>query len=77
MAIIARRFAPEFKQDVVTLAHRSNAAFEELTSDFGISVRSLAPVDEAGRRRGWSDGGPLDGGQDAALALRRRLRLFG
>ena len=56
---MARRFPAEFKRDVVTVARRSDATYEELASDFQISVRSLVPVDEAGGRRGWSDGGAV------------------
>ncbi len=38
---MAKGLPPEFKRDVVTVAPRSDAAFEELASDFGISVNSL------------------------------------
>ena len=48
MSIVARRFPPDFKRDVVTVARRSDATDEEFASDFGISVNSPAPMDEAG-----------------------------
>jgi transposase len=76
MSIMARRFPPEFKRDVVTVARRSDATFEELASDFGISVNSLRRWMKQADIADGLAAGPSDGGPDDVVALRRRLRLL-
>ena len=73
---MARRFPPEFKRDVVTVARRSDATYEELASDFGISVNSLRRWMKQADVADGLTAGPSDCGRDDVVALRRRLRLL-
>ena len=73
---MARRFPPEFKRDVVTVARRSDSTYEELASDFGISVNSLRRWMKQADVADSLTAGPSDGGPDDVVALRRRLRLL-
>ena len=76
MSIIARRFPPVSKRDVVTVACRSDATFKGLASAFGISVDSFRRWMKQADLADGLAAGPSDAGPDGVVALRRRLRLL-
>jgi len=71
-----KRYPPEFKRDVVTVARRSGLTQEEVARDFGISAHSVQRwVKQADIDDGVVEGRST-GDQDELVALRRRTRLL-
>ena len=73
---MGRRFPPEFKRDVVTVARRPDATYKELASDFEIPANLLRRLIKQADVADGLTAGPPAGGPDDVVALRRRLRLL-
>src|SRR5947208_12576212 len=74
MAAMPKKFPPEFKRDVVTVARRGDLTVAEVAADFDISVESV---------RRWMRQADIDDGikdgltsseQSELVQLRRRMR---
>ena len=69
-----RKFPPEFKRDVVTVARRGDLTKAEVAADFGISIESVkrwcrqADIDDGIR------GGQTSSEQSELVQLRREKR---
>ena len=69
-----KRFPPEFKRDVVTVARRGDLSVAEVAVDFDVSEESVPPLGEAGRRRRRLVNGQTSAEQSEVVQLRRRMR---
>jgi len=74
MAAMPKKFPPEFKRDVVTVARRGELTYAEIAADFDISVESIrrwvrqADIDDGTR------GGLTSAEQSEIVQLRRDKR---